>query len=242
MNVLTPQRFTHTYTHRRLDSSAFDYSDFIAADLFCVLCRADCVSACLHPLLLWKINAAIQSQILSFDSATATVINSLMRLFVVALQSMSYFSICHRYSLLCYLPPCSVVCHLFCFCKIYTVPLCVTQRAAMIWRWYDVQHLTLLSSATIGSMCYISASWPIFISRSMQLSLCSTATGRCISQQIECVTLLRLSWCRAAWGQAFILKSPTRTHMEEFTWLSRLFAKHGASCKKNPNMANQAFI
>lgn len=54
----------------------------------------------------------------------------------MALQSMSYFSICHRYSLLCYLTSCSVVCHLFCFCKIYTVFLFVTQCG------YDVPALS----------------------------------------------------------------------------------------------------
>lgn len=73
---------------------------------------------------------------------------------------MSDFSICHRYSLLCYLTSCSVVCHLFCFCKIYAVFLFVTQCD------YDVpalssryaaklcisKHFSLLSSATKRSI------------------------------------------------------------------------------------------
>lgn len=57
-----------------------------------------------------------------------SVIHSHMRRFVAALQSMSHFCICHSYSLLCYLTSCSVVCHLFCFCKIYTAPLYETQH------------------------------------------------------------------------------------------------------------------
>lgn len=40
--------------------------------------------------------------------------------FVVALQSMSYFSICHRCSWFCYRTSCSVVCHLFSLWKIYS--------------------------------------------------------------------------------------------------------------------------
>lgn len=83
-----------------------------------------------------------------------------MRPFVVALQSMSYFSICHRYSSLCYLTSCSVVCHLFCFCKIYTVFFFVTQCdcdvPALSSRYAATlcvsKHFVLLSSATKWSV------------------------------------------------------------------------------------------
>lgn len=89
-----------------------------------------------------------------------TVIDSHMRLCVAVLQSLSHFSICHRYSLLCYLTSCSVVCHLFCFCKMYTVFLFVTQCdcdvPALSSRHTATlcvsKHFVLLSSATKGSI------------------------------------------------------------------------------------------
>ena len=99
------------------------------------------------------------------------VINSHMRPFVVALQSMSYFSICHRYYLLFYLTSCSVVCHLFCFCKIYTVFVFVTQcdyDVPALSRRYAAKlcvskHSVLLSRATKGSIYLYTLSWPTFI-------------------------------------------------------------------------------
>lgn len=78
----------------------------------------------------------------------------------MAQQSMSYFSICDRYSLFCYLTCCSVVCHLLCFCKIYTVFLSVTQRdcdVPVLTSRYGAKlcvskHFVLLLNSTKGNI------------------------------------------------------------------------------------------
>lgn len=151
-----------------------------------------CVSVRLRPLPLWEIKCCDSAADSIHEPCIcwAPAINSHMSPFVEALQSISYFSICHRYSLLCYLTSCSCgLPFVFAFAG-FTLFLPVTQcdydmAGDMIW--YDMRR----GSRRTNSLCCspvrqkgvrISISWPTLILHSVRPSLCSTAVDRCISQ------------------------------------------------------------
>lgn len=190
MNTSTLQWLTGTYG--LISPPAFDCRIrlYCSRSVSSFVMLLFCVSVRLRPLPLWEIKCCDSAADSIHEPCIcwAPAINSHMSPFVEALQSISYFSICHRYSLLCYLTSCSVVCHLFlllqdlhCFSLWHSV--------TMIWRviWYDMRR----GSRRTNSLCCsparqkgvrISISWPTLILHSVRPSLCSTAVDRCISQ------------------------------------------------------------
>ena len=170
MHINTSVSHVHTQPLAHRHAERLDFCDLIAEldflviGPFCVSSHCLCAAAAILKYKCWD-SASHSSLYLQ------TVINSHMRLFVVAVQSKSYFSICYRYSLLCYLPSCAMACHLFCRCKIDAVFLLVTLGD------YDVpslnsryasklccsKHFLFLSTATKENILCIFTSWLTFI-------------------------------------------------------------------------------
>lgn len=183
----------HAHAHTHTQSTAWfprllliAESDVIVA--ICILCviilvLCICVSATILKILMLSFRGRFYPFFSFFFGAA---INSHMTLFIVALQSMSYFSICHRYSLLCYRASCCGLPFVLLLQDLHCVSLCDTV-------WLDV---AALSSRYAAKLCktfcaalqrnkrgaYISISWLTFILHSMRPSLCSSAKERCISQ------------------------------------------------------------
>lgn len=161
MNTSTLQWLTGTYG--LISPPAFDCRIrlYCSRSVSSFVMLLFCVSVRLRPLPLWEIKCCDSAADSIHEPCIcwAPAINSHMSPFVEALQSISYFSICHRYSQLCYLTSCSCgLPFVFAFAG-FTLFLPVTQcdydmAGDMIWyaaRLASHKQFVLLSSAAEGS-------------------------------------------------------------------------------------------
>lgn len=143
-----------------------------------------------------------------------------MRLFVVALQSMSYFSICHRYSLLCYLVLWSAICFAFArfilrfslwhSATVYDAPALSSRYTAKLC---VSKHFVVLSSATKRSIFYLCILAYFYLSQHATKPLFHCQRTMHISIHY---TFL-LTWYCTAWDGTFVLRLWRREHFEVFT-------------------------
>lgn len=113
-----------------------------------------------------------------------------MRSFVATPQSVSYFSICHRYSLLCYRAAIRFAFTRFMLRSCLWHSVTATSPPPGSLNPADTEKLYVLKMLCVAFLCnkrekiYLSLSWPAFISHRKRPSLCSIATERCISRYI----------------------------------------------------------